>query len=96
MLSYTARMGRTSALTELPNIGAKLAGMLEDAGVRNRSDIRRIGAPALYRRLQATSPRKLPVCYYLYSLEGAVQGRHWNDFTETEKRKLRLAAGLKD
>lgn len=88
-------MSRNPALTELPNIGAKLAGMLEDAGVRNRSDIRRIGAPALYRRLQAASPRKLPVCYYLYSLEGAIQGKHWNDFTDAEKKKLRLDAGLK-
>lgn len=89
-------MSRTSALTDLPNIGTKLAGLLEDAGVRSRGDIQRIGAPALYRQLQATSPRKLPVCYYLYSLEGAIQGKHWNAFTDAEKRKLRLAAGLKD
>jgi len=85
---------RRDELTALPNIGVKLAAMLRAAGIRTKNDIRHIGAAAIYRRLQATSEKHLPVCYYLYSLEGAVRGVHWNVLTDREKHALRRDAGL--
>jgi len=31
---------------------------------------------------------------HLYSLEGAIQEKHWDKFSDKEKTKLRIAAGL--
>ncbi len=35
----------------------------------------------------------IPVCYYLYSLQGALTGHHWNDLPERVKEDLRKEAG---
>jgi len=31
----------------------------------------------------------LPVCYYLYSFEGALCDKHWNDIDEDKKLELK-------
>ncbi len=31
----------------------------------------------------------LPVCYYLYSFEGALTDKHWNEISEQRKQQLR-------
>lgn len=82
-------------LIELKNIGKTLASRLHELGVNNRSELENLGAAKAYKWLSQQSPDKhLPVCYYLYSIEGAIQGKHWNEFSEKEKTKLRISAGL--
>lgn len=47
------------------------------------------------KRMAAHCPgKRLPVCYHLYALEGALQVRHSDAFSAQEKTDLRLAAGL--
>lgn len=79
----------------LMNIGSTVAARLKEIGITSRADLEKVGSAKAYRWLsESTSNKKLPVCYYLYSLEGAIQNRHWNDFTESEKAKLRKEAGI--
>lgn len=85
----------THRLSHLRNIGTTVALRLCAAGIQSEADLRRIGAAKAYQRMAAQCPgRRLPVCYYLYSLEGALQDRHWDAFSDEEKAELRLAAGL--
>ena len=85
----------SKSLFELNNIGEKVAERLHEIGITNELELKNIGAAKAYKWMSEKEPGKhLPVCYYLYSVEGAIQDKHWNDFTEEEKAKLRLAAGL--
>lgn len=91
---HTSFAGSTP-LEKLPNIGKTVAGKLRGLGIHNAADLKALGAAKAYIWLSQQEPHKhLPVCYYLYSLEGAIHNRHWSDFSDDEKRALRLAAGL--
>ena len=82
-------------LSEVRNIGKTVASKLYEIGVKNEKELRNLGAAKAYKWLSEQNPGKhLLVCYYLYSLEGALQEKHWDAFSEKEKTKLRLAAGL--
>jgi len=54
-----------------------------------------VGAAEAYRRLCNAEGPGLPVCYYLYSLEGALSDRDWRELTDDEKRDLRVRAGVR-
>ncbi|MFK7864505.1 MAG: TfoX/Sxy family DNA transformation protein [Pseudohongiellaceae bacterium] len=85
----------TTPLTEMKNIGGTVAARLHELGITNEAELRELGAAKAYKWLSEKHPDKhLPVCYYLYSLEGALQNRHWDDFSENEKLGLRKSAGL--
>ncbi len=89
-------MAREKTLTSLANIGKTVAARLAEIGVTNANELKKMGSTKAYEKLSKKYPNQtLPVCYYLYSLEGAVQNKHWDDFTDAEKKKLRLKAGLK-
>ncbi|MDA1075905.1 MAG: TfoX/Sxy family DNA transformation protein [Proteobacteria bacterium] len=75
-----------SRLKDLKNIGPTLANRLEEIGVLSRSDLQAMGAARAYRRIQARYPdAHLPLCYYLYSLEGALHDKDWRSFTAKQK-----------
>ena len=81
-------------LSELQNIGKTVTSRLHQIGITNDIELRKLGAAKAYKWLSNQYLGKhLPVCYYLYSLEGAIQGKHWDTFSEKEKTKLRLEAG---
>ncbi len=83
------------ALSELKNIGKTVEQKLKKIGINNAAELKRLGSAKAYKWLSEQEPEKhLPVCYYLYSLEGAISNKHWNELTETEKKRLRLDAGL--
>lgn len=83
------------SLSELKNIGKTVASRLHELGITNEKELRKLGASRAYKWLSEQNPdKRLPVCYYLYSLEGAIKDRHWDDFSEKEKAKLRISAGL--
>ena len=82
-------------VTELRNIGKTVAARLHDIGIFTESDLKSTGSAKAYQLLSDLQPGKhLAVCYYLYSLEGAIQDRHWDNFSDKEKRILRISAGL--
>jgi len=82
-------------LSDLKNIGKTVSCRLHELGVTKEAELKKLGAAKAYKWLSEQTPNKhLPVCYYLYSLEGAIQNKHWNELSEKEKQKLRHDAGL--
>lgn len=80
----------------LRNLGPTIIRRLAEVGIRSKRDLQRLGAVEVYRRIRAASGgRTVPVCYYLYSLQGALLNSHWNDLPETMKAKLRKDAGVR-
>lgn len=83
------------SLLGLKNIGKTVASRLHDLGITSETELKKLGSAKAYKWLSEQTPdRHLPVCYYLYSLEGAIQNKHWDEFSEKEKTDLRRAAGL--
>jgi DNA transformation protein and related proteins len=83
-------VSQTKSLTKLKNIGKKIAERLIAIGVCTESDLRRIGSVKAYRLIRAKFPNEtIPVCYYLYSFEGALLGKHWDEIGEEKKQQLR-------
>lgn len=75
-------------VSRLNNIGKALSERLAGIGVLTRDDLVRTGPVDAYLRMQARSPFKLPVCYNLYALEGALRGCHWNALPDAVKGAL--------
>ena len=83
------------SLTKLKNIGKCVAARLHEIGINSEEELKTIGSVKAYKYLCEKDPKKhLPVCYYLYSLEGAIQNKHWDDFSKQEKANLRIEAGI--
>ncbi len=81
-------------LTDLKNIGKKIAGRLNEVGIQSEDDLRSAGAVAAHQKIRRRYPEEtLPVCYYLYAFEGALTDTHWNDIGEGRKRALRDGIG---
>ncbi len=77
-------------LTELMNIGTKIASRLEAVGIHNEADLRRVSPAEAHRRLEDHFPEEtLPVCNYLYSFEGALQDTHWDAIGAKRKKQLK-------
>lgn len=82
-------MGANRKLTELKNIGKKLASRLNEIGVFSEGELRIIGPVEAHRMIKEKYANEtLPVCYYLYSFEGALRDKHWNHIGEERKREL--------
>ncbi|MBM3740644.1 MAG: TfoX/Sxy family protein [Acidobacteria bacterium] len=85
------------AVTDLEgayNLGKTIRARLAEAGIQSVAELRSVGPARAYRRLCERANRRLPVCYYLHSLEGALQGIHWNALPPHEKARLQQEAGL--
>lgn len=81
------------AIRKLKNIGATVAQRLHEVGIRTRCDLERLGAVSAYCEIKRRHPEaRIPLCYYLYSLEGALRDEHWDDIGEDVKKGLRDAA----
>ena len=84
-----------SSLFAARNIGATLHARLRAVGVDSLEDIRERGPGRIYCELsEAQTDRHLPVCYYLYSLQGALENKDWRSLSEQQKQDLRRSAGL--
>ncbi len=82
-------MSSNRKLTDLKNIGKKIASRLEAAGIHGESDLRAAGAVEAHRRIRALYPNEtLPVCYYLYAFEGALTNTHWDAIGDERKQAL--------
>ncbi len=81
-------------LTDLKNIGKKISGRLNEVGIFSEDDLRRVGAVGAHRLIKERHPDEmLPVCYYLYSFEGALTDNHWDEIGESRKRQLKVKIG---
>jgi DNA transformation protein len=58
-------MFQNSNLTDLKNIGGKIARRLNEAGIFSEVDLRLVGAVGAHRLIKELYPNEtLPVCYY--------------------------------
>ena len=75
---------------ELRNIGKKIAGRLNEAGIFTEDELRAVGAVEAHNRIRGNHPDEtLPVCYYLHSFEGALLDVHWDRIGERKKQALK-------
>ena len=80
---------------DMKNIGKTVALRLSEIGITTSKQLAAVGAAGAYKKLSKQYPgQHLPVCYYLYSLEGALQDKHWDAFSERQKANLRQKAGV--
>ena len=87
-------MSQNKKLTDLKNIGKKIAGRLTEVGIFTESDLKRVGAVGAHRMIRERYPGEtLPVCYYLYSFEGALTSEHWDEIGEQRKQQLKAQIG---
>jgi len=83
-------MRENRQLIALKNIGKKIAERLNEVGIYSEEELRAVGAVEAHRRIKGKYPNEtLPVCYYLYSFEGALSDKHWNDISVERKLTLK-------
>ena len=83
-------MTKNRDLTELKNIGKKIAKRLNEVGIITENELRKVGAVEAHKKIKEKYPDEtLPVCYYLYSFEGALKNKHWDAIGEKRKRDLK-------
>lgn len=83
-------MQQNRRLTDLKNIGMKLAARLNEVGIFSEAELRNAGALEAHRKIKRRYPDEtLPVCYYLYSFEGALQDKHRDAIGEKRKQALK-------
>lgn len=75
-------------LHRLPNLGPTIRARLHEIGVNTAAELKRLGAARAYNQLCKTAGKKLPRCYYLYSLEAALRGVHWTSLSSRDKQRL--------
>ncbi len=79
-------------LSDCKNIGPTILNNINSVGIQTLGDLKAVRPEGVYKRLREKFPNKhWPVCYYLYSLEGALTDQHWDDIGERRKEAL-LAA----
>lgn len=84
----------TTALNGAKNIGSTIANRLYEIGVYTIADLQQMGAAKAYLKVKDNYPNKtIPICYYLYSFEGALLDLHWNDIPKKRKTELLKAVG---
>jgi len=77
-------------LTELKNIGKKIAGRLNEVGIFSEDELEFTGAVNAHKLIKEKYPNEtLPVCYYLYSFEGALCNKHWDNIGAKRKQELK-------
>lgn len=81
---------KTNDLAKAKNIGKTIEKRLNEIGVFSLADLAEITSIEAFKRIRNNYPgRTIPVCYYLYSLEGALLNLHWNDLPDDLKEELR-------
>lgn len=82
-------MKNKDELSGLKNIGPTIQKRLQEIGIYTKSDLKKIGSVKAYQKIQYKNIGKtIPVCYYLYSLQGALDNKHWDDISTKKKQKL--------
>lgn len=80
----------SSDLSKAKNIGATIEKYLNEIGIFTLADLAETTPVEAFKKIRANYPEKtIPVCYYLYSLEGALLDLHWNDIPPELKKELK-------
>jgi DNA transformation protein len=88
------KMITNNRLKGAKNIGTTILKRLNEIGVYSLADLADMTPVEAYKKIYEQNPGKtFPVCYYLYSLEGALLDLHWDDLPEDLKEDLRKQVG---
>ena len=72
------------------DLGATIEKYLNEIGIFTLADLAEVTSVEAFKRIRKNYPEKtIPVCYYLYSLEGALLDLHWNDIPSELKEELK-------
>ena len=72
------------------NIGTTIEKRLNEIGVFSIADLAQITPVKAYQSIcNQNTDKTFPVCYYLYSLQGALLDLHWDDLPTELKVELR-------
>jgi DNA transformation protein len=83
-----------NSLKGAKNIGSTIIRRLNEIGVYSLADLAEISPVKAYKKICEQNPNKtFPVCYYLYSLQGALLDLHWDDLPEELKNDLLKQVG---
>lgn len=81
-------------LEDCKNLGKTIINNLDKIGINSYQDLKQIGPVNAYIELSNRFPDKAwPACYYLYSLEGALINKHWDDIGQKRKQELLTEIG---
>lgn len=76
------------------NIGSTILKRLNEIGIYSLADLAELTPANAYKKICEQNPGKtFPVCYYLYSLQGALLDLHWDDLPTDLKAELRKQVG---
>lgn len=76
------------------NIGSTIEKRLNEIGVFSLADLAQITPVKAYQKICNQHPgRTFPVCYYLYSLQGALLDLYWDDLPKELKNDLLKQVG---
>ncbi|CAM9109857.1 TfoX/Sxy family protein [Acinetobacter bereziniae] len=82
-------MKKVNSLKGAKNIGPKILSRLNEIGIYSLADLDKLTSVNAYKKICQQNPDKIvPVCYYLYSLEGALLDVHWNELSNEFKKNL--------
>jgi DNA transformation protein len=80
----------SNSLKGAKNIGATIEKRLYEIVVFSLADLAQMTPVKAYQSICRQNPNKtFPVCYYLYSLQGALLDLHWDDLPTETKTELR-------
>lgn len=83
-----------NSLNGAKNIGSTITRRLNEIGVYSLADLAVMTSVKAYKQICEQNPGKtFPVCYYLYSLEGALLDLHWDDLPKELKNDLLKQVG---
>jgi DNA transformation protein len=82
--------GGTQPLTDMPNIGRELAGLLARAGIRTPEELRRVGAVEAAVRIKSIRPDDPPCRSMFAGLDGAIRGVRWRTIPKAARDALEL------
>lgn len=76
-------------LRNAKNIGPTIEKYLNEIGIFTLADLAETTSVKAFMKIREQHPEKtIPVCYYLYSLEGALLNLHWNDISSELKEEI--------
>lgn len=85
----------TTQLRHAKNIGPTIEKRLNEVGIFTFKDLKIVTPAKAYQLICQKYPDKtIPVCYYLYALQGALINCHWDDLSIQQKAQLKKDAGI--
>lgn len=84
----------SNSLKGAKNIGSTIEKRLNEIGIFTLADLAEVTPVRAYQKICEHFPNQtIPVCYNLYSLQGALMDVHWNELPEDLKKELLQQVG---